>query len=136
MFNDCHISLPLSGVSAGVNLRKNYQDEVIVREGESVELVCSADKEVGQCTWETADGRYRPFYPGAKYPRLSKVSSVSTLFFTSHVWSQIYRLSIEYEQTSSFTFRFTYLALKSCVRHTFSRAYIVRFSYNLCGLLT
>ena len=33
-------------MSAGVNLRKNYQDEVIVREGESVELVCSADKEV------------------------------------------------------------------------------------------
>ena len=29
-----------------MNLRKNYQDEVIVREGESVELVCSADKEV------------------------------------------------------------------------------------------
>ena len=36
----------VSGVHAGVNLRKNYQDEVTVREGESVELVCSADKEV------------------------------------------------------------------------------------------
>ena len=36
----------ITGVSAGVNLRKNYQDEVTVREGESVELVCSADKEV------------------------------------------------------------------------------------------
>ena len=82
----------VSGVSAGVNLRKNYQDEVTVREGESVELVCSADKEVGfdlmilmiqiiiivdylqvgQCTWETANGQFRPFYPGAKYPRLSR----------------------------------------------------------------
>ena len=81
IFNNCHPSFLVTGVSAGVNLRKNYQDEVIVREGESVELVCSADQEVGQCTWETADGRYRPFYPGAKYPRLSKVSSVSTHLF-------------------------------------------------------
>ena len=72
LFNNCHVSVLIAGASAGVNLRKNYQDEVIVREGESVELVCSADKEVGQCTWETADGQFRPFYPGAKYPRLSR----------------------------------------------------------------
>ena len=72
LFNNCHFSVLIAGASAGVNLRKNYQDEVIVREGESVELVCSADKEVGQCTWETADGQFRPFYPGAKYPRLSR----------------------------------------------------------------
>ena len=64
--------LSLSGSSAGLNIRTNYHDEVIVREGGSVDLMCTADREVGQCTWETADGKFRPFPPNFKYPRLSR----------------------------------------------------------------
>ena len=52
------IILQLSSSSDGLNMRANYR-AVTVREGEAVELVCSADQELRQCSFTTAQGMYR-----------------------------------------------------------------------------
>ena len=68
--------LQLSSIVGGLNMRANYQ-AVTVREGEAVELACSADRELKQCSFTTAQGMYRPFYEGASFPRMKPIMNTN-----------------------------------------------------------
>ena len=68
-----YLSLPASGVHSEVKVKKNHQ-EVVVRLGESVDLVCSADTQVDLCTFVNAKGVDKPFYPNAKHDRMKKIN--------------------------------------------------------------
>ena len=52
------VIMTLSSTSVGLNMRANYR-AVTVREGEALELACSADQEMKQCSFTTAQGTYR-----------------------------------------------------------------------------
>ena len=52
------VIITLSSTSVGLNMRANYR-AVTVREGEALELACSADQEMKQCSFTTAQGTYR-----------------------------------------------------------------------------
>ena len=59
-------------VCADVEVDKNYET-VKVREGESVDLVCSSEAETKVCSFVTPTGDFKSLFEGANYPRLKRI---------------------------------------------------------------